>query len=376
MSRDPADSESNPEFSFSHDAPACTGILLTNLGTPAAPTPAAVRRYLAEFLSDRRVVELHPLLWRPLLHGIILRLRPKRAAHAYAKVWTPEGSPLLAISRRQASALQAELHNRLRGPVRVALAMRYGEPSIRAGLEQLRDAGARRLLVLPLYPQYSATTTASTFDAIARVLMGWRWLPELRMVTHYHDAPGYIRALAESIRGYWDEHGRGDKLLMSFHGLPRRNLLAGDPYHCECQKTARLLAEHLGLGPDDYLVTFQSRFGRLEWLQPYTDATLRELARSGTGRVDTVCPGFPADCLETLEEMDMQNRDIFLTEGGREYHYIPALNDDQRHIEFLADLVAAHGAGWPEFAADWDESAVQAARRASQERARALGANA
>jgi len=376
MSRAPDPSGPASESAFRHDAPPCTGVLLTNLGTPSAPTRAAVRRYLAEFLSDRRVVELPRALWWPVLHGLILRLRPKRAAHAYAKVWTPQGSPLLAISRRQAQALQAALQERFPGPIRVALAMRYGQPSIRAGLEALRDAGARRVLVLPLYPQYSATTTASTFDAVARVLMGWRWLPELRMVTHYHDAPGYIEALARSIRGYWNEHGRGEQLLMSFHGLPRRNLLAGDPYHCECQKTARLLAESLGLGPEEYRVTFQSRFGRLEWLQPYTDATLRELAHQGVNRVDTVCPGFPADCLETLEEMDMQNRDTFLTEGGGEYHYIPALNDGPRHIDFLADLVGAHAANWPELAAGWDEGAVREALTAARQRAGALGAEA
>jgi len=359
---------------FEHGAPACTGILLTNLGTPEAPTAPALRRYLAEFLWDPRVVEAPRALWWPVLHGIILRSRPRRSAHAYWKVWTEHGSPLLNIARRQAEAVQRALDDRFNGPLRVELAMRYGTPSIADGLEALRAAGARRVLVLPLYPQYAAATTASTFDAVARVLAGWRWIPELRMVTHYHDHPGYIRALADSVHDHWAAGTRPERLLFSFHGIPRECFLEGDPYHCECQKTARLVAEDLQLADGEWAVSFQSRFGPKEWLQPYTDETLKRWGGEGIKHVDVICPGFSADCLETLEEIAMQNRDFFLQAGGERYGYIPALNERPDHIAVLADLVATHGAGWPEFAADWDTRRAQAEAVQTQERARAMGA--
>ncbi len=347
---------------YRHGTAECTGVLLTNLGTPDAPTPAALRRYLGEFLSDPRVIEAPRLIWWLALHGVILRIRPRHAAHAYHKVWTDEGSPLLAISRRQAAALQLSLERRCKGPVRVALGMRYGNPSIAAALDELRQAGARRLLVLPLYPQYSATTTASTFDAVAAVLKTWRLQPETRFINHYHDNPGYIRALADSVRAYWAAHGEPERLMFSFHGLPKRYLLAGDPYHCECHKTARLVAEQLGLTDARWLLTFQSRFGREEWLKPYCNQTLREWGAAGVQRVDVLCPGFPADCLETLEEIELQNRDIFLNAGGGEYHYIPALNDSPAHIDMLAALVVQHAQGWPGTDADWNpQQVVQAA---------------
>lgn len=362
------------EEHYSHDTVPGTGVLLVNLGTPDAPTPPALRRYLAEFLSDPRVVEMPRALWLPILHGVILRLRPRKAAHAYRKVWTEEGSPLLAISRRQETALQRALQDRFRGPVTVALGMRYGNPSIASALERLRQAQVRRLLVLPLYPQYSGSTTGSTFDAVAETLKTWRWIPELRMVTQYHDEPGYVAALVGSIRDYWQEHGRGERLLFSFHGLPKRFLLAGDPYHCECQKTGRLVAEALGLSEDQWRVAFQSRFGREEWLKPYADATLREWGAKGTGRVDVICPGFSADCLETLEEIDIQNRQLFLNAGGHDYHYIPALNARPEHVQFLTDLVAEHMQGWPETRADWTLTHAREAAEASQRRARAKGA--
>lgn len=362
------------EDAFSHQQEPGVGVLLTNLGTPAAPTAGAVRRYLAEFLWDPRVVELPRPLWWLILHGIILRVRPRRSAAKYRKIWGEDGSPLLAITRRQAAAIAERLRQVCPGKVRVAVGMRYGEPAVAAALGELRAAGARRLLVLPLYPQYSATTTASTFDALARELQSWRWLPELRLITHYHDHPAYIDAVADSIRAYWERNGAAEQLLFSFHGLPKRNLLAGDPYHCECQKTARLAAERLGLSADRWMVSFQSRFGAAKWLQPYTSETLLAWAKAGMRTVDVVCPGFPADCLETLEEIAMENRDLFLQAGGERFRYIPALNDSDRHINMLVDLILTHAAGWPEFAADFDRAAAAQARETGRQRALALGA--
>jgi protoporphyrin/coproporphyrin ferrochelatase len=359
---------------FDHAAGERTGVLLVNLGTPDAPTPAAVRRYLKEFLWDPRVIEMSRPLWWLVLNGVILNVRPKRSAHAYATVWTDEGSPLLAISQRQRDALQAALDAALRGPVSVALGMRYGNPSVADALRELRDAGTRRLLVLPLYPQYSATTTASVFDAVTAELQRWRWLPELRFVNHYHDDPGCIEALAASVRRFQEAHGAPDRLLMSFHGIPRRYLLGGDPYHCECQKTGRLLAEALGLAPDRWQLSFQSRVGREEWLRPYTDETLKRWGAEGVRSVQVICPGFSADCLETLEEIALQNRDAFLAAGGKDYAFIPCLNDDPAHVDALSALVRRHLQGWPEADPAYDAAAVAAARAASRERAVAAGA--
>jgi ferrochelatase len=357
---------------YRHDTPPCTGILLTNLGTPDEPTAAALRRYLAEFLSDPRVIETSKLIWWPLLHGIILRTRPRRSAAAYAKIWGEDGSPLLSISRKQAAAVAEQLTAACRGPVRLELGMRYGNPSIDSALGRLRAANARRLLVFPLYPQYSAATTASTFDAVAAELSTWRWLPELRLITHYHDDPQYIEALVDSIRQFWAEHGRARRLLFSFHGLPRKYFLAGDPYHCECRKTARLVAEQLELAPDAWAVSFQSRFGPTEWLQPYTDKLLREWGSQGIKQVHVICPGFSADCLETLEEIRMQNRAFFQEAGGGEFHYIPALNDDPLHIQALTRLITAHCQGWPEFSPHYDAAAVRLELQRSRERAERL----
>lgn len=332
---------------FAHDKPSCTGILITNLGTPGAPTPGAVRRYLAEFLSDPRVVELPRWLWLPILHGVILRIRPRRAARAYRSIWTGRGSPLLYICMELAGRLQQACRE-FPGPVRVELAMRYGRPSIAAGLQALQQAGARRILLLPLYPQYSATTTATTFDAVSKILQQWRWLPELRMINHYNDHPAYIQAVADSIRTHWQSHGQADKLLFSFHGLPKKYFLQGDPYFCECQATARLVAENLQLDAGQWQVSFQSRFGREEWLQPYTDHTLKQWGKQGIGHVQVVCPGFSADCLETLEEIAVENREVFLHAGGKEYSYIPALNAEAQHVTMLMELIKQHTAGWAE----------------------------
>ena len=362
------------DTAFRHDRVDCTGVLVTNLGTPDAPEPGALRRYLKQFLWDPRVVEVPRPIWWMVLNGIILNVRPRRSARAYASVWTDEGSPLLVISKKQRDALQQALRERVSGPVEVALGMRYGSPSIEAGLEELRAAGATRILVLPLYPQYAGATTGSTFDAVADVLKEWRWVPELRFVNHYHDDPAYIEALAESVRGHWAQAPRGDLLVFSFHGIPKRYFLDGDPYFCHCQKTARLVAERLGIGEGEYRVTFQSRVGREEWLQPYTDETMKALPRAGVKRVDVICPGFSADCLETIEEIGEENRHYFMEAGGEQYHYIPALNDDTAHIEALAGLVQRQAAGWPEFGADYTEEGARSDALAQRERAIAMGA--
>jgi len=361
-----------PDPDAIHAQRPCLGILLANLGTPDAATPQALRRYLAQFLSDPRVIELPRVLWKPILHGVILRTRPKRSAALYAKIWTEQGSPLLVTTRRQAERLQASLTDVLPGPVKVEPAMRYGSPSIGDAMERLREAGARRLLVLPLYPQYSASTTASTLDAVIERLGRWRWQPELRTVSGYHEEPGYIEALAGRVRAHWAEHGRGERLIMSFHGIPRRYFLAGDPYHCFCHKTARLLAGALELGDDAWQVTFQSRFGKAPWLQPYTDVTLKSLARAGVRKVDVICPGFAADCLETLEEIAGQNRDWFIEAGGQELRYIPALNDDDAHIAALRALIQRHVQGWEEADPAWTQAAVDARIELTRTRAAML----
>jgi protoporphyrin/coproporphyrin ferrochelatase len=364
------------EIGFRHDAPEALGVLLMNLGTPDAPTIPAVRRYLAEFLSDPRVVELPRALWWMILNGVILQLRPARSAKAYQSVWTEDGSPLLYFAKRQAAALQERLSAAMPGPVRVELAMRYGNPSVPDALARLSAAGARRLLVLPLYPQYSATTTASTFDAVAKELMTWRWVPELRFVTQYHDHPAYIAALAQSVRDHWAEHGEPERLLLSFHGIPKDYFLQGDPYHCHCHKTGRLLAEALKLPRERWELSFQSRVGNKEWLRPYTDELLKEWGAAGVGKVHVMCPGFSADCLETLEEIAEENRHYFTAAGGGEYQYIAALNDRPDHMDMLAKLVGRHCAGWPEAEAAAAPTWSAEALAARAERARAMGAEA
>ena len=352
---------------FNHRAIPATGILLTNLGTPAQPTPAALRRYLAEFLSDPRVIEIPALLWRPFLHGVLLRLRPRHSAAAYRRIWTDAGSPLKVYSRRLVEAIATRLPERVPGPVHLELAMRYGEPSVATSLRRLRHAGMQRLLVLPLYPQYSATTTASVFDAVSKELRHWRWLPELRMVRNYHDHPGYLQAVAQSVRDHRAVHGHPEKLLISFHGLPRHYFLAGDPYYCECHKSARLLAALLELPEQSWELVFQSRFGPRPWLKPYIDQRLQELAAQGIRHLQVVCPGFAVDCLETLEEIAMRGRDSFLRAGGRKFSYVPALNDSGAQVEFMLRLITEHCGGWPEFRSS---SAPERLQRECEERAR------
>jgi protoporphyrin/coproporphyrin ferrochelatase len=349
---------------FTHAQPDRTGVLVTNLGTPDAPTTTALRRYLKQFLWDPRVVEVPRPLWWLILNGVILNFRPARSAKAYATVFTDEGSPLLFHTRNQARALATELHARGHHDLVVDFAMRYGNPSIDSVLQKMMDQGVRRLLVLPLYPQYSASTTASTFDAISQDFARRRWLPEFRFVTHYHDYDPFIQAAALRIRAHWEEHGRADRLMFSYHGVPKKYLLKGDPYHCECHKTSRLLAEALQLGADEYMTTFQSRFGREEWLKPYTDETLKALPGQGVKSVQVFCPGFSADCLETIEEIGEENREYFLHAGGERYEYISALNDRPEHISALAALVELQMSGWPAQNADLHR----------QSRARATGA--
>jgi ferrochelatase len=331
---------------FSHRTPPLTAVLLVQLGTPDAPEAGAVRRYLRQFLSDPRVVEIPRPLWWPILHGIVLRTRPRQSAAKYRTVWTPDGSPLQVHTRRQAVLLRGSLGER-GFDVAVVHAMRYGNPAIPVVLRELRERNLTRLLVLPLYPQYAGSTTASSSDAVASELSGWRNQPELRMVRGFHREPAYIAALAAQVRHKWETRGRADKLVMSFHGVPRRSLLLGDPYHCECLATARLLAEELELGPEQWVATFQSRFGRARWLEPYTLPKLLELARGGTRSVDVICPGFVADCLETLEEINVEARAAFLAAGGAEFSYIACLNESARWIAALSDIAERQLAGWP-----------------------------
>ena len=359
---------------FEHGLRESLGVLLVNLGTPDEPTPAAVRRYLKQFLWDPRVVELPRPLWWLILNGFILRFRPARSARAYRKIWTDEGSPLLRRCEDIQAAVQHTLARHLTGDVHVALGMSYGNPSIAAALEQLHRHNTRRIVVLPLYPQYSGTTTGSVFDDVTRALSRRRWVPEFRFINHYHDAPGYIGALAASIREYWAKNGRGDKLLMSFHGVPRDTLESGDPYHCHCQKTARLLAEALDLDGDAWVIAFQSRVGRAEWLRPYTDETIETLGKQGLGQLDVICPGFSADCLETLEEIAIQNDALFRESGGGEIRYIPALNARDDHVAFLSRLIEEHVTGWPEASTGPSESESVLAAEKTRERALALGA--
>ncbi len=313
------------------------GVLLVNLGTPDAPTPEAVKRYLAEFLHDHRVVDLTRWLWCPILHGVILQIRPKRVAKAYASVWTEQGSPLLAISLRQQSAVKSELQKRGLN-LAVELAMTYGNPSVAQGLQKLMDQGVEEVIVLPLYPQYSATTTGAVFDKLAKVIAKRPEFPGISFIRDYYRREGYLNALAQSVRDHWQEHGKGERLLISFHGIPKRYADNGDPYPQHCHHTAEQLAERLGLKDGEWLCSFQSRFGREEWLQPYTDKILTHWGQE-ISKVDVICPAFSADCLETLEEIQVENREFFCEAGGESLSYIAALNDREDHINLLADLI-------------------------------------
>jgi protoporphyrin/coproporphyrin ferrochelatase len=331
----------------SHDTSRALGLLVVNLGTPDAPTPRAVRRYLAQFLSDPRVVELPRWLWRPVLHGFVLRVRPARSAGLYRKIWTEQGSPLLVHTLELARSLQAELTTRLNQRVIVEPGMSYGSPSIDDALQKLDARGARRIVVLPLYPQYAGSTTGSAFDGVTRALSGRRRVPGVTFIDEYHAEPGYIGAIAGSIRAFRERHGAGERLLFSFHGLPRRMAEKGDPYDRQCRMTAKLVAESLGLGENEWEVAFQSRVGRQAWLEPYTEETIASWGRKGMQKIDAVCPGFAVDCLETLEEVRLRYAGAFRAAGGGELRYIPALNARPEHVEFLGGLVARHAAATP-----------------------------
>ena len=362
-----------PEPPFRHGTAPRTAVVLINLGTPEAPTAPALRRYLKQFLSDPRVVEIPRLVWWPILNGIILNTRPKKSAAKYASVWTPEGSPLKVHTEKQAKLLGGYLGQRGH-QVQVAWAMRYGNPSVPDTLARLKAEGATRILLVPMYPQYAASTTATALDEACAWLQRTRNQPEVRSVRNFHDHAGYIAALEQTVRAHWQARGLPDadtRLVISFHGLPKRSLDLGDPYYCECQKTGRLLAERLNLAPEQYKICFQSRFGKAEWLQPYTAPTLEAMAKAGVKRVDILCPGFVADCLETLEEIALEGKADFLSAGGKEYHYVPALNEQPAWLAALTDIVESHLQGWPTRTAP-DATALETSAR----RAAGLGAKA
>ncbi|HML81535.1 MAG TPA: ferrochelatase [Thiomonas arsenitoxydans] len=353
---------------YSHGSAPKTAILLVNLGTPDAPTASALRRYLGEFLSDPRVVEIPKPVWWLILNGIILPIRSSKSAAKYASVWTERGSPLQSGTADLTQAIAAEMA-RLGHHVQVRYAMRYGNPSVASVLDEMAKQNVTRILLVPLYPQYCAATTASTLDAVTAWMRRSRRMPELRVLNHFHDEPLYIEALARKIEAHWQQQGRPDKFVMSFHGMPARTLKLGDPYHCECHKTGRLLAERLGLAAADYAVTFQSRFGKQEWLQPYTEPTLRQLAKEGVARVDVTCPGFSVDCLETLEEIAMEGKEAFLSSGGKVFHYIDCLNAETHWAQGFSRLLTSHLQGWNTTAPADPKELAQ-----TRERAKALGA--
>lgn len=357
---------------YQHGAPLRVGILLVNLGTPEAPTGKALRPYLKQFLSDRRVVEIPRIIWWLILNGIILNIRPRKSAEKYAQIWTDEGSPLYVHTRNQAKLLQGYLSTRINSPYVVEFAMRYGNPSVASAIQKLKAMNCNRILVMPLYPQYAASSSASAMDDVWRSLLRMRNVPAIRTVRNYHDHPAYITALAESVQQHWAQNGKPEKLIMSFHGVPRYTLDKGDPYHCECHKTGRLLAEALQLDKSQYMVCFQSRFGKAEWLKPYLAPTLEELGKQKMKRIDVICPGFSSDCLETLEEIAMEGKETFQHNGGGEYHYIAALNERDRWIHALTDIALENLQGW--VSADWDEKRASEEAELTRLRALAMGA--
>ena len=322
------------------------GVLLVNTGTPDSIELHDIRRYLAKFLSDPRVIELPPWLWLPILHGYILRTRPRRTQAKYRKIWTADGSPLLSLSRDLRTQLASSLGQRTQAPFSVELGMLYSSPGVADGLLKLQQAGAQRILVLPLFPQYCGATAGAVFDQVAQELARWRWLPELRFVADYHDYPGLVGALRDSLLAHWQEHGHTGHLLMSFHGIPEAYFDKGDPYFFECQRTARLLAEALQLKDGEWSVSFQSRLGPSRWLRPYTFDEVARLASQGVDDVTVVCPGFALDCLETLQEINIENREHFMQSGGRKFAYVPALNAGAGQVRFLTDLICRHSQGW------------------------------
>ena len=348
----------NPEPPYQHGDQLKVGILIANLGTPDAPDAKSLRRYLGQFLMDKRVVEIPRFIWCWILHCIILVVRPKKSAEKYAQVWTKEGSPLLVHAQKQTTLLRGFLGQKINSPFAVELGMSYGNPSMASAIESLKAQHCNKILVFPLFPQYAASSTGAVFDAVWKVLLKMRNIPAIRTIRHYHDHPAYIAAMASHIAAFWQINGKPTKLVMSFHGVPKFHLMKGDPYHCECHKTARLIAEALGLNKDQYMVAFQSRFGKQEWLKPYLASTLEALGKAKTQRIDVVCPGFSADCLETLEEIAMEGKEIFTHAGGGEYHYIPALNENEAWIHAMTTIALENLQGW--VTSDWDASKAKA----------------
>lgn len=330
---------------YIHGSGLKTGILLTNLGTPDEPTAPSLKTYLRQFLSDERVIETPKPIWWLILNGIVLRTRPAKSAKAYQSVWTDDGSPLLLYTKKQKNLIKEKLEKKYSNLV-FDIGMRYGNPSIAEGLNNLRKQNCDRIIVLPLYPQYCAATTGSTFDAVALELQKWRWVPSLRFIGSYYDQPLYIQALKNSIEEFWSKNDKPKKLLFSYHGIPKKYLDKGDPYHCFCRKTTRLVAESMNLPEDSYMTTFQSRFGPSEWLKPYTDKTIESLAKEGTDHIHVVSPAFSSDCLETIEELNEENREIFMENGGKKFGYIPCLNDRDDHILLLTSLLENELHGW------------------------------
>jgi ferrochelatase len=330
---------------YIHGSGLKTGILLTNLGTPDEPTPPSLRTYLKQFLSDGRVIETPKAIWWFILNGIVLRTRPAKSAKAYQSVWTDDGSPLLLYTKKQKNLIKQQLEKKYPKLI-FDIGMRYGNPSIAEGLNNLRNQNCDRIIVLPLYPQYCAATTGSTFDAVALELQQWRWVPSLRFIGSYYDQPLYIQALKNSIEEFWRKNDKPKKLLFSYHGIPKKYLDKGDPYHCFCRKTTRLVAESMNLPEGNYMTTFQSRFGPAEWLQPYTDKTIESLAKEGIDDIHVISPAFSSDCLETIEELNEENREIFIENGGKKFGYIPCLNDREDHILLLTSLLENELHGW------------------------------
>ena len=333
------------EKNYEHGSDDKTGVLITNLGTPDAPKRKELKKYLNQFLSDPRVIEIPKFIWQLILQLVILQIRPSKSAAAYKKIWTENGSPLLDISIRQLNAIKKKLSTSDPNMV-IALGMRYGNPSIENALKKLQSQHVRRLLILPLYPQYCAATTGSTFDAVTNVLQKWRWIPEVRFINQYFEENSYIKVLSNSIQKFWIKNKKPEKIIFSYHGIPKRYLINGDPYHCFCLKTTRLVKEYMQLNDEDVMTTFQSRFGREEWLQPYTSETLKELPKQNIKNIHIISPGFSSDCLETLEELEEENKEYFLKAGGTSYNYIPCLNDSQEHIDFISELITKHTQGW------------------------------
>ncbi len=334
------------EKDYEHGSKEKIGVLITNLGTPDAPNKKELKVYLNQFLSDPRVIELPKILWQIILKLVILQIRPSKSAEAYKQIWTDKGSPLLDIANRQLNKIQSSFSSKNENIV-FEVGMRYGNPSITDALLKLQKKQVRRLLVLPMYPQYCAATTGSTFDEVTNVLQKWRWIPEMRFINQYFEEKNYIEALSNSIKSFWKKTSKPQKIIFSYHGIPKRYLTNGDPYHCFCLKTTRLVKEYMGLSDDEIMTTFQSRFGREEWLKPYTSETLKELPKQGIKNIHIISPGFSSDCLETLEELEEENKEYFMESGGENYHYIPCLNDHDDHIDVFVNLIKKHTQGWP-----------------------------